>query len=147
MRFIIKPFISVGDLEFGSGRELVNTSLRLDFKAVFEKTLDGIEFVSDHYRNEGLILGYFTEDLKLAYVILSDPCEAIFEGEDLMSMNYWECLDFMKKFDENIEEEEYIGFTSYKYGISIYAENATEDPKCDIEAVTVGGKGYFKKHV
>ncbi|MDR2910780.1 MAG: hypothetical protein LBV47_05390 [Bacteroidales bacterium] len=145
MGFIIKPFISVGNLEFGSDREFVNATLQFEFKAVFEKTLDGTEFVSDHYRDEGLMLGYFTDDLKLAYVILSDPCEVIFEGEDLMSMNYHECLDFMKKFDENIEEEEYVGFTSYKYGISIYAENAAEDPDCDVEAVTVGKEGYFKK--
>ncbi len=117
----------------------------LCFKAMFDKTLSGVNFVTDHYEVEGLILGYLNPEFLLRYVILTDPCEAIFESKDLLEMDYRECLEFVRKFDEDIEEEEYVGFTSYKYGIAIYAPNAAEDPECDIEAVTVGEKGYFKK--
>lgn len=145
MVFAIKPFAGVGELTFGSDREFVNTSLKMEFKTIFEETLDDVGFVTDHYREEGLMLGYFTKDFKLSYVILSDTCEAIFEGRDLLAMSYAGCLKFMRTFDEGIEEEKYVGFTSYKYGISIYAENATENPECDIEAVTVGERGYFEK--
>jgi hypothetical protein len=142
---MIKSFISVGDLKFGKGRDSINGSLNSIFKPVFEKTLSGVEFVTDHYNDEGLMLGYFVKNYKLAYVILNDPCEAIFEGEDLLVMSYTECLEFLKKFDADIEEEEYVGFKSYKYGVAIYAPNGTDDPECYIEAVTVGEQGYFKK--
>lgn len=147
MKFIIKPFVSAGNLKFGTHREIINTGLNVEFKSLFEKTLDGVEFVIDYYYDHSLMLGYFCSSFMLRYVILCDPCEAIFEGTDLLAMNYSECLRFMRTFDENIEEEKYVGFTSYKYGIAIYAENATENPLCDIEAVTVGEKGYFETQV
>ncbi|AEK22623.1 Conserved hypothetical protein [Capnocytophaga canimorsus Cc5] len=126
-------------------RNSINNQLNTKFEPVFEKTLGGVEFVTDHYDNLGVMLGYFTKNFKLSYVVLSDPCEAIFEGEDLLAKTYSECLEFMKQFDSDIEEEEYVGFTSYKLGIAIYAPNATDDPDCNIEAVTVGEVGYFQR--
>ncbi|TNH18176.1 hypothetical protein [Testudinibacter sp. TR-2022] len=144
MELLIKPFISVGNMKFGTNRNSINNMMNSEFKAVFEKTLSGVEFVTDHYNDDGLMLGYFTKDFKLSYVILNDPSEAIFEGEDLLIKTYSECWDFMKQFDSNIEEE-YVGFKSYKFGIAIYAPNGTDDPDCDIEAVTVGEVGYFNK--
>ncbi|TNH03025.1 hypothetical protein FHQ30_12995 [Pasteurellaceae bacterium Phil11] len=131
-------------MKFGTNRNSINNMMNSEFKAVFEKTLSGVEFVTDHYNDDGLMLGYFTKDFKLSYVILNDPSEAIFEGEDLLIKTYSECWDFMKQFDSNIEEE-YVGFKSYKFGIAIYAPNGTDDPDCDIEAVTVGEVGYFNK--
>lgn len=145
MRNIIKPFEKVGELKFGMDRNWINNRLNNKFEPIFEKTLGGVEFVTDHYDNLGVMLGYFTKDFKLSYVVLSDPCEAIFEGEDLLAKTYSECLEFMKQFDSDIEEEEYVGFTSYKLGIAIYAPNATDDPDCNIEAVTVGEIGYFQR--
>ncbi|WGU69372.1 hypothetical protein QIU18_07085 [Capnocytophaga canimorsus] len=145
MRNIIKPFEKVGELKFGMDRNSINNQLNTKFEPVFEKTLGGVEFVTDHYDNLGVMLGYFTKNFKLSYVVLSDPCEAIFEGEDLLAKTYSECLEFMKQFDSDIEEEEYVGFTSYKLGIAIYAPNATDDPDCNIEAVTVGEVGYFQR--
>ncbi|MFJ1378452.1 hypothetical protein [Capnocytophaga canimorsus] len=145
MRNIIKPFEKVGELKFGMDRNSINNRLNTKFEPIFEKTLGGVEFVTDHYDNLGVMLGYFTKDFKLSYVVLSDPCEAIFEGEDLLAKTYSECLEFMKQFDSDIEEEEYVGFTSYKLGIAIYAPNSTDDPDCNIEAVTVGEVGYFQR--
>ncbi|ATA92414.1 hypothetical protein [Capnocytophaga canimorsus] len=145
MRNTIKPFEKVGELKFGMDRNSINNQLNTKFEPVFEKTLGGVEFVTDHYDNLGVMLGYFTKNFKLSYVVLSDPCEAIFEGEDLLAKTYSECLEFMKQFDSDIEEEEYVGFTSYKLGIAIYAPNATDDPDCNIEAVTVGEVGYFQR--
>ncbi|MFJ1440825.1 hypothetical protein ACILFQ_02805 [Capnocytophaga canimorsus] len=145
MRSTIKPFEKVGELKFGMDRNSINNQLNTKFEPVFEKTLGGVEFVTDHYDNLGVMLGYFTKNFKLSYVVLSDPCEAIFEGEDLLAKTYSECLEFMKQFDSDIEEEEYVGFTSYKLGIAIYAPNATDDPDCNIEAVTVGEVGYFQR--
>ncbi|MFJ1366399.1 hypothetical protein ACILDU_08135 [Capnocytophaga canimorsus] len=145
MRNTIKPFEKVGELKFGMDRNSINNQLNTKFEPVFEKTLGGVEFVTDHYDNLGVMLGYFTKNFKLSYVVLSDPCEAIFEGEDLLAKTYSECLEFMKQFDSDIEEEEYVGFTSYKLGIAIYAPNATDDPDCNIEAVTVGEIGYFQR--
>ncbi|ATA94545.1 hypothetical protein CGC54_09470 [Capnocytophaga canimorsus] len=145
MRNIIKPFEKAGELKFGMDRNSINNRLNTKFEPIFEKTLGGVEFVTDHYDNLGVMLGYFTKDFKLSYVVLSDPCEAIFEGENLLAKTYSECLEFMKQFDSDIEEEEYVGFTSYKLGIAIYAPNATDDPDCNIEAVTVGEVGYFQR--
>ncbi|MFJ1329200.1 hypothetical protein [Capnocytophaga canimorsus] len=145
MRNIIKPFEKVGELKFGMDRNSINNQLNTKFEPVFEKTLGGVEFVTDHYDNLGVMLGYLQTHLSLRYVVLSDPCEAIFEGEDLLAKTYSECLEFMKQFDSDIEEEEYVGFTSYKLGIAIYAPNATDDPDCNIEAVTVGEVGYFQR--
>jgi hypothetical protein len=143
MKFVIKPFVSAGELKFGTDRKLVNAALGSEFKEVFENTPGGDGFVTDYRHDEGIMSGYFTKDFKLAYIILTDPCEVVFEGENLLGMNYTECLRYMKKFDADIEEEEYVGFTSYKYGISIYAENATDDPECDIKSVTIAEGGLF----
>ncbi|AWL79259.1 MULTISPECIES: hypothetical protein [Capnocytophaga] len=147
MRNIIKPFEKVGELKFGMDRNFINTSIlkKNDFDSVQNKNIKyGGLSINDYFKN-GLVLGYLQTHLSLRYVVLSDPCEAIFEGEDLLAKTYSECLEFMKQFDSDIEEEEYVGFTSYKLGIAIYAPNATDDPDCNIEAVTVGEVGYFQR--
>ncbi|WP_172916110.1 hypothetical protein [Capnocytophaga canimorsus] len=147
MRNIIKPFEKVGELKFGMDRNFINTSIlkKNDFDSVQNKNIKyGGLSINDYFKN-GLVLGHLQTHLSLRYVVLSDPCEAIFEGEDLLAKTYSECLEFMKQFDLDIEEEEYVGFTSYKLGIAIYAPNATDDPDCNIEAVTVGEVGYFQR--
>ncbi len=147
MRNIIKPFEKVGELKFGMDRNFINTSIfkKNDFDSVQNKNIKyGVLSINDYFKN-GLVLGYLQTHLSLRYVVLSDPCEAIFEGEDLLAKTYSECLEFMRQFDSDIEEEEYVGFTSYKLGIAIYAPNATDDPDCNIEAVTVGEVGYFQR--
>jgi hypothetical protein len=147
MRYEIKPFKGVENLSFGAARDLINSSILkgVKFDAVENTNVStGMKSTNDFFEN-GLALGYLNTEFLLKYIILTPPCEAIFENRDLLAMNYQECLDFMKKHDENIEEEEYVGFTSHKYGIAIYAPDATDDRECSIESVTVGKQGYFKQ--
>ncbi|MFJ1430710.1 hypothetical protein ACILE2_07910 [Capnocytophaga canimorsus] len=75
MRNIIKPFEKVGELKFGMDRNSINNQLNTKFEPIFEKTLGGVEFVTDHYDNLGVMLGYFTKYFKLSYVVLSDLLE------------------------------------------------------------------------
>lgn len=145
MKYVIKPFLKVGDLYFGTKREIINNVLLegLNYKPIENTNVKTqIKSTNDYFDN-GLILGYLNSSFLLRYVVLTDPCEAFFENKDLLAMNYSECLAFMQQFDSQIEEEEYVGFKSYKYGIAIYAPDGTDNTQCSIEAVTVGEKGYF----
>jgi hypothetical protein len=140
MKYEIIPFQNVGNMKFGLKREFINSSLLngIGFDSVENTNVKtGIKSTNDYFEN-GLILGYLNSSFLLKYVVLNDPCEATFNNHDLLSMTYKECLEFMLRFDSEIEEEEYVGFTSYKYGIAIYAPDATENPECIIECVTVG---------
>ncbi|GAD06158.1 hypothetical protein HQ45_07970 [Porphyromonas crevioricanis] len=145
MKYDIKPFIGVGNLKFGMKRDTINRTIlnSLTFDSVENKNVENDELSTNDYFENGLVLGYLNTSFLLKYIVLSDSCEAFFEGVDLLSMSYSESLTYMKKFDSNIKEEEYMGFTTYKYGIAVYAPEGTENPDCYIEAVTIGEKGYF----
>ncbi|OOF40973.1 hypothetical protein BKK49_05425 [Rodentibacter rarus] len=143
--FIITPFINVGDLYFGMDRDFINKNI-----------LNGVKFTSSENENvytsekstndffeSGIALGYMNKDFKLKYILFTG-CSVYFNSRDLSDMSYSDCLKYISQFDRNIEEEEYVGFTSYELGIAIYAPNATEDPYTRIECITVAEKGYFE---
>ena len=146
MNNVIKPFVGVSKLLFGTKREDIKFLLKEFNYETTENTnvVTGVKSTNDYYDN-GMILGYLNSSFLLKYIVLTDPCDAIFQGKDLLSMNYQECLDFMKSFDNEIEEKEYVGFTSYKYGIAVYAPDATDNRESYIESITTAEKGYFLK--
>ncbi|MDG6895829.1 hypothetical protein [Volucribacter amazonae] len=146
MKFEIIPFSHVGELFFGMEREIINTKILQDINFTTEENSDidtGEKSTNDFFAN-GIALGYENQDFKLKYILLMDGVKAIFENQNLLEMNYIDCKNYLSQFDPNIEEEEYVGFTSYKLGIAIYAPDATDDPLSYIECVTVGAKGYFE---
>ena len=149
MKNIIIPFSNVGELYFGMSRDYINNNIlnTIDYKSEEDIILGTNEKFTDDFFENGMTLGYLNKDFKLSYILLTDEanCNAIFNGKDLLEMNYLECKNYLLQFDPEIKEEEYVGFTSYKLGISIYAPNGTEEPDTFIECVTVAKKGYLEQ--
>lgn len=143
--FIITPFINVGNLYFGMDRDFINKNILNDveFTSNENENVSTLEKSTNDFFENGIALGYMNKDFKLKYILFTGY-PVYFNGKDLSDMNYSDCLKYLSQFDKNIEEEEYVGFTSYELGIAIYAPNATEDPDTMIECVTVAEKGYFE---
>lgn len=146
MKYEINPFESVGFLKFGLKREVINQSIlnANNFETIENKNVSTGDISTNDYFENGLILGYLNSSFLLRYVVINDPCEVIFKEKDILSMTYNDCYNFIIKYDYEIKEEEYVGFSSYKFGIAIYAPDATENPDCNIECITVGQKGYLE---
>lgn len=144
--FTITPLKKVDDLYFGLDREFINKNIlnNLKFTSTENVNVSTLEKSTNDYFENGIILGYMNKDFKLKYILFTN-CAVYLNGKDLSEMSYTECLKYLSQFDEQIEENEYIGFTSYKLGISIYAPNAAEDQESMIECITVAEKGYFEE--
>ncbi len=77
MKYVIKPFLKVGDLYFGTKREVINNVLLedLNYKSIENTNVKTqIKSINDYFDN-GLVLGYLNSSFLLRYVVLTDPCE------------------------------------------------------------------------
>src|SRR5690554_8237687 len=110
MKYNINPFVGVGNLTFGLKRDTINNVIlnTINYKPFENKNVRTGELSTSDYFESGLISSYYNSSYSLICLTLTDLCEPIFGGLDLLEMNYPECLEFMKKYDNNIEEEEYV---------------------------------------
>ncbi|SMB87958.1 hypothetical protein SAMN05660772_02784 [Pasteurella testudinis DSM 23072] len=145
MKYEITPFQSVGNIKLDFSRDFINKNIlnNINYTSQENKNINTGEISTNDYFDNGIILAYMNKDYILQCIVLNDPCEAIFNGIDLLNLSYINCLNYLKNFDPDIEEEEYVGFTSYNLGIAIYAPNAIDDKNTFIECITIGRSGYF----
>jgi spore cortex formation protein SpoVR/YcgB (stage V sporulation) len=100
---------------------------------------------TDFFCNASLFVYYTDENGGCDSIEFTQPTIAIFEGKPLNGVPYVEAINWLRKFDSELEVEEYVGATSYKLGIGLYAPDYDEklEPNAKVEAVIVFVRGYY----
>lgn len=137
MNFEIKPYIGVGCIQLGMKRE----DVRKCFNNVYRESKKGS---SNGNNSDAFTCCY-------VYYNKRDICEAIeFFGDARVTMSgilmLGESYSKVKKYIESMDNFISIddsGFTSFKYGIGIYAPFAQDEPDEPVESVIVFQKGYY----
>lgn len=138
MNFEIVPYVGVGSIKFGMKREEVRKCFENRFeefkKTVFSETS--------------------TDDFGCCHVFYKkqDTCEAIecfeeanvtMDGKKIIGMPYIEIKAMFEKIDNSLVLND-AGFTSFKFGIGVYAPFAQDEPGEPVESVIVFEKGYYE---
>ncbi|MDW0117952.1 hypothetical protein QTL97_13490 [Sporosarcina thermotolerans] len=141
MEFCIKSYDSVGPIKLGMTKEEIRSLMP-------EKPWDSHDFrgpYTDYFIASGLFAYYTGEYGVCEAVEFTEPTIAIFENRRINGVPYIEALNWLKKFDDELKVERFLGATSYKFGIGLYAPNYDEEqePDVHVEAVIVFRRGYY----
>ncbi|WP_341322165.1 hypothetical protein NSQ62_01455 [Solibacillus sp. FSL H8-0523] len=141
MKFVIKPYESVGPIKLGMTKEGIR-------RVMPEEPEDDHYFrgpYTDHFVQMSFFAYYTGEDGVCEAIEFSDPSIAILEGKPINEVPFIEAKNWLEKFDPELKEERFEGVTSNKLGVGLYAPNYydDEDPTIPVEAVIVFRKGYY----
>lgn len=141
MKFVISPYIGAGEIKLLMSRVEIRSILTIEsaYEEFYRTTQSKVS--SDHFKKIGLVANYDENNLCDSLEFYS-PAKLIFSEIDLLEMSYKGIFNYFKKNDQEIEEDD-SGFTSYKYGIGIYAPYKTDDPLEKIESVIIFKRNYY----
>lgn len=133
----IRPYVGVQEIDFDMKREVIRKKFNHEFtefkKTHFsQNTTDAFEFCHIYYDNENLCEA----------IELFEPATVMFDNFVMTEQPYEKVKDFFDAIDDSLDFND-AGFTSYKYGIGVFAPNASDEPEEPIESIIVFRKGYY----
>lgn len=139
MQIVIQSYKGFNEVKFGQTREQIR-SLIDDHVNIFFRTKES-KSATDSFDNLGIFVNYDDSDCCEAFEF-ARPAEPFFLEINLFELSYTDLLNWFKKIDHNIIEFD-VGFTSYKFGIGIYAPEKEDNPNLHCEGVIIFRKGYY----
>lgn len=139
MDLTIKPYIGIGDIEFGLHRKIIRKKLQAEFSS-FKKAPSSVA-LTDYFPSLGLFVAYNKNDLCEA-VECASPAKPILSGVSLMEMPMAQLRVWFEKSDGDVEID-FEGLTSYKFGVGIWHPAGFDEPEETPETVIVFRKGYY----
>ena len=143
MEYIIQPLIGVNEFVFGDYRKDILAKTSLKIKSTKEENDGNNSFIIDDY---GDFLAYYNQHDQRLFFLTFVPLptvKLIFEGKNLFGMKSSSIYQQLSSHDNNLLEEDYVGFASSVLGIDIYAPNFADDKDCVCEGISVAVKDYF----
>ncbi|MCM0649712.1 hypothetical protein NBE98_15195 [Clostridium swellfunianum] len=133
----IRPYVGVQEIDFNMKREVVREKFNHQFtefkKTPFsQNTTDAFEFCHVYYDNENLCEA----------IELFEPANVVFDNFTMTEQSYEKVRRFFESIDDSLDFND-AGFTSYKFGVGVFAPYALEEPKEPIESIIVFRKGYY----
>lgn len=143
MEYIIQPLIGVNEFVFGDYRKDILAKTSLKIKTTREEKDGNNSFIIDDY---GDFLVYYNQHDQRLFFLTFAPLptvKLIFKDKNLFEMKASDVYQQLFSHDNNLLEEDYVGFASTVLGIDIYAPNFADDKDCVCEGISVAVKGYF----
>jgi hypothetical protein len=137
VEFRIIPYIGVGCIKFGMKREDIRKCFNNQF-VQFRKTPFS-ETLTDDF---GCCHVFYKKQKTCEAIELFKEAGATINNKRLVGEPYAEVRAMFEAIDETIVVND-DGFTSFKYGIGVYAPLAKEQPEEPVEAIIVFEKGYY----
>lgn len=138
MKFQIVSHQSVGEIRFGQSPDEVRAVLQSPCRSL-RRTPASI-YPCDYFADLQIFVNY--GDGGAEAVELAGPAEAIFQGRDLLKLNFRDLSTHLLNEDADLVVED-DGCTSVKLGIGAYAPHATKNPMAKPESIIVFAEGYY----
>ena len=139
MDYEIIPYIAFGDVKLGLYRKEVRRLIGNPSKSF--KRNEFATSPTDMYESLGIMIDYDDDD-RCETIETWDTVDVQLMGKKLLNSSYSDILSWFLAIDESIEEDD-TGFTSYKYGIGMYAPDKEEEPNKPCKGVIAFKKGYY----
>lgn len=133
----IRPYVGVQEIGFNMKREVVREKFNNQFtefkKTPFsQNTTDAFGFCHIYYDNENLCEA----------IELFETTTVIFDNFIMTKQSYEKVRGFFESIDDSLDFND-AGFTSYKFGVGVFAPYALDEPEEPIESIVVFRKGYY----
>lgn len=139
--FVIYPYVGAGVLLLGMTPDEVQSILNFNPRIGRRFNYGTNEYVQKDDYNCCFV--YYKNPIKTCnFIDFYSHVSVVFNGKNLLNIPYFEALEFVKRYDNDIEING-VGFTSYKYGFGVYAEFAFKDLMKPVETVFVFEKGFY----
>lgn len=139
MDLVINPYIGIGNLKLGMTQSQIRSTLNSSFESFNRNQYS--EIPEDHFSDLGIFIEYKQPDV-CDSIQLVKPLNPIWRGKQLLDTPFSELVKWFLEIDPDRELDD-TGFTSYKYGVGVYAPNYKEDPDCLPESIIIFSKGYY----
>ena len=135
--YVINSYKGFNDIEFGLSSQEIEKRLKMKPRKLLKQIND--EYETDAYDD---FYVYYDEAGKCEAVEFNSDSKLIFDQTNIFEKNYQDIENFIGSIDSNLEIDE-VGFTSYKFGIGVYAPYKSE-LNSKIESVIIFKRGYYK---
>lgn len=139
MNLEIYPHVGVGPIAFGMTREDVRRAVGQAARTFLKGPYATIPM--DSFDNLGIHVSYKKPETCNAIELVS-AANPTFQGQRLMERPFDQLRQWFETIDDNVVFDD-SGFTSFKYGIGLYAPSWKERPPDPVEAVIIFEKGYY----
>lgn len=128
----IRPFLGVGPLSFGLGRDEVRTELRGRISTFLKGPFARID--TDAFEDSG-VHAYFDQNDRLECIELIEPCQAEYKGVSTINRPIAEVLRDFAQRDISYREDD--GYFFDQGGFVLFTDEGV------VKAVTVYRPGYY----
>lgn len=135
---MINPYKGFNDIEFGLSPREIEKKLKKRPRKVLKQNYDKYE--TDAYDD---LYIYYDEEGKCEAVEFNCGAKLIFNKAKIFEKSYQDIESFIGNMDPDIEIDE-VGFTSYKFGIGVYAPYKSEI-NSKVESVIIFKRGYYDR--
>ena len=139
MKLEIHPYVGVGSIAFGMTREEIRRAIGQAPRTFLKGPYAVIPM--DSFDRLGIHVSYKKPNRcdAVELVLTATPT---FQGQRLIDRPFDQIHQWFETLDDNIVSND-SGFTSFKFGIGLYAPSWKERPSDAVEAVIVFEKGYY----
>lgn len=138
MVFKIIPYKGVGEIEFGMSRDKVRELFNNAYVEFIKST--NSENTTDDFSD---IHVYYNNLNECEAVEIYEASSVTYCNMEIFRASYSEVKEMLEQLDNTLDINE-AGFTSYKFGIGVFAPYAEDEPNEPVESVIVFTKGYYE---
>lgn len=135
----IEPYQGIAGVQFGMTAEQVRAILGQPIAPLLEPAPGSA--TADFFEHLGMEVSY-TPSGHCDAIDLAPPSAPTFQGQSLMGQPFVAVKAWFQTLDPEIAIDE-TGFTSYHYGLGIYAPFAATEPEEPVEGVILFQAGYY----
>jgi hypothetical protein len=141
MNSVINPYIGIGDIKLGMTRPQIRDTLNSSFESFTRSQYS--EMPEDYFPDLGIFIEYKQPGICKSIKVVA-PFNPIWRGKQLLASPFSELSQWFLEIDSERELND-TGFTSFKYGIELYAPYYDEEPDCLAECIMLFNRGYYDR--
>ncbi len=135
----IKSYQGVSDIQLGTEISQIHEALGNPDSSFYKSETS--KYPTDAYDRLGIYVFYRSPGV-CAAIELCEPAEPTFQSQKLLGRPFDEVKKFFQSIDPNLKLDD-TGFTSYTFGIGVYAPFVLDDPSDPVESVIIFERGYY----
>jgi len=139
MDYTITPYESLGNIPLGLHRNEIRKLLKEPYTEFYRSESSKVPI--DFYVGLGLLINY-EENFLCEAIEIVKPANPILFTIELLNLPYASVEEQIAEWNDGLKIM-YTGFTSYKFGVGVYAPNRDDSPNEVSESVIVFKKGYY----
>ncbi len=142
MNYEYYPYVGVNKMVYGMNRIEIRNILGIDFltKEFYRSPLSVNS--TDAFDKLGIFINYDSQNNCDSFEFFK-PAKVIFLNKDLLKLSYNDFTDLVGYIDNELDESDDAGATSFLLGLGVYAPEKHSSPNKENESIITFKRGYY----